>query len=78
VYESSNFIIAISEITLINANKTYKLRGKRYAVLPPGLREAHRADNQVFADKLRLWGIKYDELIVVMHGSMDYGPLLMR
>jgi hypothetical protein len=35
MYESSDFIIVISEITLINAIKTYKLRGKRYAVFPP-------------------------------------------
>jgi hypothetical protein len=48
MYESSNFIIAISETTIINAIKTYKLRGKRYAVLPPGLREVLCADNQAF------------------------------
>lgn len=74
MYKSSDFIIAISEITLINAIKTYKLSGKRYAVLPPGLREVHCTNNQAFRDKLRLWGVKDDELIVVMHGSMDYGP----
>jgi glycosyltransferase involved in cell wall biosynthesis len=74
IYKSSDLIIAISEITIINAIKTYKLRGKRYAVLPPGLREVHCANNQALRDKLRLWGIRDDELIVVMHGSMDYGP----
>ena len=74
MYKSSDFIVAISETTLINAIKTYKLSGKRYAVLPPGLREVHCTNNQAFRDKLRLWGVKDDELIVVMHGSMDYGP----
>ena len=54
IYKSSDFIIARSEITLINAIKTYKLRGKRYAVLPPGLRDVHCANNQAFRDKLRL------------------------
>jgi hypothetical protein len=74
MYEFSNFIIAISEITIMNAIKTYKLREKRYAVLFPGLREVHCANNHAFRDKLRLWGIRNDELIVVMHGSMNYGP----
>jgi len=47
---------------------------ERYAVLPPGLREVHCTNNQAFRDKLRLWDVKDDELIVVMHGSLDYGP----
>ena len=73
IYRSADAVVAISDAVWNEAARLYKIETKRHLILPPGAREI-KCRGREFRDRLKYWGINIDEIIVVMHGSLEYGP----
>ena len=76
MYKSADLIFTISDNVAKNTLKFYGLSAEKVFPLPPALRPiscSGEARNKM-RGVLRRWGVKDEENIVVMHGSLDYGP----
>ena len=73
IYRSADAVVTISEAVWSEAARLYKIGTKKHLVLPPGRRDIKCRDRK-FRDRLKSWGFIRDEIVAVMHGSLDYGP----
>lgn len=73
MYRFANAVVAISEEVLNSAVRLYGIAGKKSLVLTPGLREV-RCNDRNMRQKLEQMGVREGEVIVITHGSLDYGP----